>query len=116
MWCKHCGQDVPAVARQEQGQLGCPRCGANMTGENVFSSAHTVGLAESADFGLDLSASGRKLGVETPALDDWELEQDLRKLRRMLHPGSEFAGSYSAADGEAWREDMAHFTAARSAP
>lgn len=84
MWCKHCGQDVPGVAREELGQFGCPRCSRTIAVE--LKAAHAVGLAESSDFGLDLSAKPAAASNSPAAdLDDWRLAEDLRQLRRMLH-------------------------------
>ena len=50
--------------------------------------AHVVGLAESADFGLDLSPPAHAGAAATPDLDDWQLAEDLKQLRRMLHSTS----------------------------
>ena len=80
MWCKHCGQDVPGVA-QEQGNFGCSRCGTLTKPE----AAHVVGLAQSADFGLDLSRTAGSATTTASDLDDWQLAEDLKQLRRTLH-------------------------------
>jgi hypothetical protein len=49
-----------------------------------------MGLAESADFGLDLSRPANAAAATTADLDDWQLAEDLKQLRQTLH---------SAADG-----------------
>lgn len=76
MWCRHCQQDVPAVAQWADGPLLCPRC--------------EFALHEPSDRGIDLeslepAAAATPVVPETPILDE-ATGQQLRQIGRKLRP------------------------------
>jgi hypothetical protein len=83
MWCTHCQQDIPAVARSEQGPLLCSQC-ENEVGEQ------TVLLDEAshpADSGVPLeSFDARREAAEkamAPPVDELERQQTSQRMRRL---------------------------------
>ncbi len=75
MWCKACQQDVPGILSDETGKYGCPRC------TQVFSDD----LPDVRTVLPDLNRTAEPVRVLVPpVLDDWELEDQLRQIGRVL--------------------------------
>ena len=86
MWCKHCQQDVPGLPKADEDMLGCVRCGTPL--EVQFPPAPTE--RTTPDPKRPPSASDRERTdavcpqCETPPHDDWELDEQLRHIERVL--------------------------------
>ena len=99
MWCQQCQQDVPGVVTS--GECRCVRCDTSLGGEAARPPAYNVGLEETANHGLELSGSMAPPALADLDWDDWALEDELRRVQRMLStlpsdmPKS-IAGRYSA--------------------
>jgi hypothetical protein len=63
MWCKQCRQDVPALPSGDMQSFCCPRCGEG------------------------ISVAPPKAASQPPAYDDWELDEQLRHIGRVLRSG-----------------------------
>ena len=79
MWCKHCGQDVPAIGSSTTGAVRCARCGVSATDDasGVLAQKMPVGVT-----GQD----GEQIGIppvaeSLPNLEDWDIEQSFRQLQ-----------------------------------
>src|SRR5947209_13780508 len=103
MWCKHCRQDMPAMASEPGGAVRCVRC-RRPSGSQAIDAPHRRGVAELAGHGLELddSSSGPIVGqthstalgqlTEPPHAsplddlpgdwDDWLLTKELERIRR----------------------------------
>jgi len=70
MWCNRCQQDVPGIASGDrESGVACARCSKSLA---------TDGKEDSAD-------PLAKLKNDTPwALDDWEVDDELRSVQRMI--------------------------------
>ena len=85
MWCKHCQQDVPGLPKADQ-TLGCVRCGTPLDAQGPPAApeqktADSAQLATGPDQeGTDATRPQR----ETPPYDDWELDEQLRHIERVL--------------------------------
>jgi phage FluMu protein Com len=77
MWCRHCQQDVPAIAVSGERKLCCPRCGEVFEAERPAQKGEETSAAD--------SPSASALGVEVPLFDNWELDEQLRHISRVLH-------------------------------
>jgi hypothetical protein len=82
MWCKHCGQDVPAISSSTTSAVRCTRCGS------TADDARPTGVVAEPASGIaapGLDASGDPPGVETlPNFDDWDIDQSFRRLQARL--------------------------------
>ena len=78
MWCKHCGQDVPAIQMVTPGSASCARCGGMFARED--GTAPSSRLADVAARGVDLSAAAPD-SIGYPSFDDWEIDQNYRQLQ-----------------------------------
>ena len=82
MWCQQCQQDVRGVVTS--GECRCVRCDTAIGGEAARQPAYNVGLEELANHGLDLSAVAASPAIADLDWDDWALEDELRRVQRML--------------------------------
>ncbi len=71
MWCQDCRQDVPAIASGEPPEPRCPRCGSAVRADT---------LPSRGEFDVDDLIAD---------LDGWELDEELRHIRRMLEAAAE---------------------------
>ena len=95
MWCRSCRQDVPAVA-SAGGSRACFRCGSPLA-SNDAGARHTVGVAEMATSGVDLSPPPESTKASAAGIDDWELDRDARRLRRFVERPASAAFLQSSA-------------------
>ena len=91
MWCPHCQQDVPALpSGDDQQPLCCARCG-----------------------GAALRPDTPETVASAQAYDDWELDEQLRHIGRVLRTTASKDNAGKAADRrEASRFDLPHTDAA----
>lgn len=104
MWCKHCRQDMPAVASEPGGAVRCVRCRRLSDGSDVSAAPHSRRIAELAGHGLDLDdgstpriagqshspieGNASQLVAPSPAdelhddWDDWLVTKELDRIRR----------------------------------
>jgi hypothetical protein len=72
--------------------------------EGPLEPGHTVGVEILADHGLDLSAAAGTTQFADLDWDDWDLEDELRRVQRMLSPSPNRADAarkpYAALDGD----------------
>jgi len=108
MWCKQCQQDVPALPSDTSGKYVCPRCGVDPAPTKAVQPAPA---STSADEPLPLGVPRPSLPVGTsdlpPAYDPWDLDEQLRHLRRILSAEQAKTPSPAIA-GEALRIDPPH--------
>jgi len=78
MWCVSCRQDVAGLKSQEVGQYECPRCGGNLCDQT-----HVAALECGDSSPLSLERHITDLS-EPPAIDTWELDEQLRHVARLL--------------------------------
>lgn len=76
MWCSHCQQDVPAVARSAAGPLVCPRCDVHLEADISHS------CTQPADTGVSLDSVECEIDL-TPPINLLEREETRRNLRRI---------------------------------
>ncbi|HUY91801.1 MAG TPA: hypothetical protein VMV10_23870 [Pirellulales bacterium] len=108
MWCTNCRQDVPGIASQPQdgaasnGPLTCIRCGLVLAAasENAETSAPITDSAAQFD---EPSTDAALAGLPA-AFDTWELEEQLRRVKR-LTAAPEAAASREGASVAGWRID-----------
>lgn len=87
MWCTNCRQDVPGIASHDglssNGPLTCIRCGLVLAagGESPASAAST---AKNALEVAEIAAAPDLLGLPA-AFDSWELEQRLKRAKRLVN-------------------------------
>ncbi len=114
MWCKQCGQDVPGLAAKEQGGFVCARCGGDLGGGAARGAGAPKAAAHGAPAGVEDHPGDPAAGDRSPSslrLDDWELDQQLRHIERMLRtPGAAKAGAKQRPKDRArrLRLDAAH--------
>lgn len=82
MWCRHCQQDVPAVARSAEGPLICPRCDEDFDPVCSTASGFAQACAHPADTGVSLDSVASKPDL-TPPINLLEREETHRRLRRI---------------------------------
>ncbi|MCG8450456.1 MAG: hypothetical protein MI725_12880 [Pirellulales bacterium] len=79
MWCSQCQQDVPAVARQTEGPLVCPRCQLELV---------EAAPSRPADSGIALdrfdAAAKQDLTLPRDVVAEEESRQRLRRIGRQL--------------------------------
>ncbi len=81
MWCKQCRQDVPAIVCGESGEYRCPRCAEGVYSPLNDTLVDLTGLSPS-----DVSGAEEQPGRHPPRLyDDWEVDDHLDHLGRVLH-------------------------------
>lgn len=104
MWCKHCRQDVPGIVCGEGGEYRCLRCAQGIYTPQAATPAES-GTVDALDVPQPLEASG----AEAPSLSDWEAED------RLLHLGRLLGAEKSASDSDprtksqrVFRVDAAH--------
>jgi len=119
MWCRRCGQDVPGVPALDEGEFSCPRCGEILKRLAAFNSAEPseIPLPEEAA-PPDAVAPATPALLDSPAYDQWELEEQLRHIGRVLRKAPVDQGPEQPADGSMpVRLDTPHETpAARHVP
>jgi len=86
MWCKQCRQDVPALASPNKGRFCCPRCGERLCADPAAAAPQP----KAADAESDPSAkhapaaTSHPPAYDLPDYDDWELDDQLRHIERVL--------------------------------
>src|SRR5947209_1813865 len=115
MWCKNCGQDLPAIASNHGGAVRCVRCRSLVGSPLAATTALDLSnIRQSADHGLELDkplASESDLRLAEPvrslpsltpprlsepldALESWTLANELQRIRRRSDvPPTETAGA-----------------------
>jgi len=97
MWCRHCQQDVPALARGASGPLVCPQCECDLptitskkgTSKKVAANQGTTSGHMPSDSGIALDSYDEKKIESPPRLDVFdqdELRQQLQRIGRKLGP------------------------------
>lgn len=100
MWCRHCQQDVPAIAVSGERKYCCPRCGEGIAVE---------GPGESAAAKSTSKPSESVHVEESPFSDDWELDEQLRHIGRVLRiDKTQYKREQSGSQREVARLDRAH--------
>lgn len=96
MWCRICQQDVPGVLTSDASRVCCPRCYSTLSSGAATESAATLatGCPETgADSNCESSKTdditgGDAFRVSTMPplldLDDWQFDDDVRTVRRVL--------------------------------
>lgn len=101
MWCKHCRQDVPALPSADQQTRCCPRCGETICAQPA--------CAIRKDDPEAVVPGTRARAGEPFAYDNWETDEQLRHIERVLQGSSTKGGSNDRAENRnAWRLDAAH--------
>lgn len=122
MWCRHCRQDVPALASPDRRKYCCPRCGETLCAEAAEKpheappSAAQSSPAEppAAEPVAAESAPAAVVAAESapdgpPQIDGWELDEQLRHIERVLRVGKAPGRRSKAAHRrERLRIDPAH--------
>jgi hypothetical protein len=95
MWCTNCRQDVPGIASQHDGlssnlPLTCIRCGLVLAASDE-SRAPAMSAAKTAIAADETIATAGLLGLPA-ACDTWELEQRLKRVKRLVSPAEATAG------------------------
>jgi hypothetical protein len=110
MWCKHCRQDTPCIAATSRHGMCCGRCGVPLSGDGESKPAGESGRAHPAEIGIDLN-QGAPPGIK-PGFDDWQLEQNLRRLQARIDPLHRQRPARpkmsTASRRPQWRVDAAH--------
>ena len=97
MWCRHCQQDVPALARGANGPLVCPQCECDLppftakqgSSKKVTANQGTTSGDMLSDAGIALDSYDEKNSESPPRLDVFdqdELRQQLQRIGRKLGP------------------------------
>jgi len=96
MWCTSCQQDVPGLASRETGDYSCPRCGTILwpAGTHATPEAASDNLASDGAANDDAARPTADAPHEAepvvffpdppPTYDEWELEEKLRHIERLL--------------------------------
>jgi hypothetical protein len=103
MWCKNCGQDLPAIASEHGGAVRCVRCRSLLGPRPAAMTAPELSnIHQSADHGLELdkplasesdpplaesacrsaSISPPRLSESIDGLESWTLANELQRIRR----------------------------------
>lgn len=82
MWCSACREDVPGIASQQGGKLCCARCGQQM--ERGSRLVQAASLARVSDCGIDLTGHDPVPSEPPLRVDDWEADEELRHVERVL--------------------------------
>ena len=93
MWCKSCRQDVPGLASGDSTLMCCARCGEPMGQPSAAQTAavNAPRLKQAAERGLDLapeSAPAAANAAVSADFDDWALDFELQRMRRLLQATS----------------------------
>jgi hypothetical protein len=84
MWCKQCQQDVPGVvAPDDPVRIRCPRCRSPLGSGASPPDEHVVQTAEQPSSGT-LGIVTDEEAPDFVELVDWELEQDLKAVDRVI--------------------------------
>jgi hypothetical protein len=100
MWCERCRQNVTGMVSQTQDSVCCARCGCALAGSLASDSQATdlcrpVSPRPAAGFGetrlhstgaapLPCPAPTSPAAPRPPALDRWDIDEDLRHIERLL--------------------------------
>ncbi|HEY4761654.1 MAG TPA: hypothetical protein VIH42_13830 [Thermoguttaceae bacterium] len=76
MWCRHCQQDVPALGTSGERKYCCPRCGETLDAQCPSQTDDKTFLSDSPP------ACAR--AEEISSFEDWELDDQLRHIGRVL--------------------------------
>lgn len=115
MWCKRCGQDVPGVTSAEGGKLCCARCGGHLGRDSAGGGAVQDSEVARTPAGTEAQPGDAAAGVESGApshWDDWELDEQLRHIRRKLGAAEASGPEVQAA----YRHELAKLDAAHAGP
>ncbi len=101
MWCKSCRQDVPGLASGDSTLMCCARCGQPVGKSSAANAAaeNAPRLKQAADYGLDLTpqpASAAANAASSAEFDDWVLDFELQRMRRLLQATSGAASTPDA--------------------
>jgi transcription initiation factor TFIIIB Brf1 subunit/transcription initiation factor TFIIB len=104
MWCRICGQDVPGIPSFEEGEYSCARCGeqvAPISQQSTIGPQSASAAKKEATKGGAASTAARR----PPIYDGWEIDEQLRHLRRVLGRAAVPDGT---ADQPKFRLDAGH--------
>ncbi len=112
MWCKHCQQDVPGLPKAT---LGCVRCGTPLDaqGTPVASEQMTADPGQSATDPAQEGIDAGRPQCETPPYDDWELDEQLRHIERVLTRAESLSGQSRGGAPRLARVDQPHGTCSK---
>jgi hypothetical protein len=112
MWCRKCQQDVPGLAAAADGRLSCPRCRTELPLPSTAAKARRRKLParEAADGPAEKPAPA--YSMLPPDIMDWEAEERLRHIERVLGRKAADPKDDKAYRREAARFDLPHAQAA----
>jgi hypothetical protein len=108
MWCSHCQQDVPAFASpKSESKVRCARCGDVLSMRASNSAAKTADISEAYECepdAADAAATSARVASTATAsrppitFDDWEFDEDLRAVDRLVRSLNVVGQATSADD------------------
>jgi len=81
MWCKLCGQDVPALVARDGRKHVCPRCRSELSAHTAASDAQPADVGRCGD--TIVKRSAYRVQSLVP-MADWQLESQERHTERVL--------------------------------
>lgn len=109
MWCKHCGQDTPAIRSASRHGMCCGQCGVPLSASSGQHGSAAGEAPHPAEIGLDLDAPPIDLAR---SVEDWRLDHNVRSMRARMEPWQRPRESHEAESGPSrqpqWRVDAAH--------
>jgi hypothetical protein len=109
MWCSHCQQDVPAVARSVEGPLICPRCDEEFDAEFNTVTDFTQAYSNPTDTGVELDSIDSKPDLAPPInlLEREETHRHLRRIGRRLRSAYRHDPDFGTVPPVSWGPDAA---------
>lgn len=103
MWCNNCEQDVPGIASLAESEevICCARCGESLSGECEAGDSVSEATVQAVD-----SATSDFDSYDMPSWDDWELDEKLYDVDRLL---SEIGTSTASGPNQQLAADAAHW-------
>jgi hypothetical protein len=104
MRCRHCQQDVPAVARSVEGPLVCPRCDEEFETEVSATTDFARACAYPTDTGVSLDSVASKCDLAPPInfLEQEETHRHLRRIGRRLRTAYRHDPGFASAPPLSW--------------
>ena len=110
MWCKHCQQDVPGLPRADEATLRCVRCGTPVDAQGPPGAPEqtTADPGQSATDPDQKGTDATRPQGEIPPYNDWELDEQLRHIERMLTRTESLSGQSRGSAPRLARVDQPH--------
>jgi hypothetical protein len=117
MWCKRCGQDVPALSLSDEGGYVCPRCMENVLVRQSVPPRAEVDPRKDPIGALGLDDEKPRNAFTPTRYDRWEWDEQLRHIHRAAGGGQHAAPHTGAEHGEPTSAvEPARLDAARHGP